>query len=169
MLPPEMHDWESYVARFEEPSFRSATAANGYRRRLRLFLAPPRTQGVAVRIDTDVSGRITGYFIRVEWRRDEQAWVVSDYRRFAVTETDMAALDHLIEVSRLWTFNPEVWTSKDVCVGGGELIMERLTPDGDRVSEANTICTAPKAMLDVAAKMITMADPGDRQVAGWLN
>jgi hypothetical protein len=171
MLPPEAHDLENVARGFGEAPLGPAQASTGYRQRLRLFLWPPRRQRVAIRIDTDLSGRSFGYFVRQEPSGQGHDWEVSERRRFGVSPADLAALDGLVAKSKLWTIYPEYWHLRegDICVDGVEMVMERATAEGYRVSEANAQCTAPASMLAVAAKMVDMADPGDTQVAGWLH
>jgi hypothetical protein len=173
MLPPELHDED--LARNlvlpNEPPLWPAVAADGYQRRSRLSLFPPRAQQVAIRIDTNSSGETIGHVTLVKWQPKGRLHITQD-RTFPVSSADVVALNNLIAESKLWQIYPEYWVntpSGTVCIDGVEMIMERVEQRQYRFSEANAQCTAPLALLRVAAKMIDLAGLGTSNVAGWLH
>jgi hypothetical protein len=174
MLPPELHkeqvDWGKSLELPNEGPIWPPAASEGYQRRLRLFLFPPRPQRVAIRIDTDSSGETKGYVIRV---KDEASggWRVVQEQTFSVKPADLMALNDLIARSKLWQIYPQHWVNTDpntICIDGMQVMMERVQDRQYRYSEANAQCDAPDAMLKVAAKMIDLAGLGSSDVAGWL-
>jgi hypothetical protein len=167
MLPAELQRHERLLEGLGEPPLWSANAVEGRSRRIRLLLVPPRITRVrvAIRIDTTVSGRAVGHWVRRERRHGR--WTTQK-RRFSVRREDLARLDVLIAQSRLWRLYPEYWESEDICVDGVQLIMERATAEGYRFSEANAQCTAPRDYLEVAAQMIDMAGLGRTDAATCL-
>jgi len=170
MLPPEVEDWGALPSGLAEPPLWPRQAMAGYRRRLRLVLSPMVRQRVSIRIDTDASGRTVAHFARLEPSEVARGWEVTETYSRPVPTKALARLDALIGQSKLWEIYPQYWQSPpgEICVDGVEMIMERASAQGYRFSEANTLCTAPSSMLAVAAQMIDIADPGDKQVAGWL-
>jgi hypothetical protein len=168
MLPPQLHDEPNWFRGFGEPPLWTPKAAVGYRQRVRLALFPVLRQEVAVRIDTDASGRTSGSFTRMEWV--ERGWEVAERRRFSVSPARLAALDDAIERAGIWKIQPEFWQTPEgeICVDGVMMIMERVDARGYRFSEANAQCSAPGPMLNLAAQMIALANPSDAKIATWL-
>ena len=174
MLPPELHedeaDWGRSLALPNERPIWLPETAGSYQRRLRLFLFPPRPQRVAIRIDTYSSGETTGHLIHVS-DQPSGGWRVVHEQIFSVRPSDLVALNELIVQSKLWQIYPEHWFDNDpnaACIDGVQVIMERVEDRQYRYSEANAQCTAPDAMLKVAAKMVDLAGLGATEVASWL-
>ena len=171
MLPPNLASEADDLAGFGEPPLWAApAAAAGYRQRLRLVLAGPFRDRVAIRIDTDLAGRSQAHFARQALVHGR--WRITQRRRRDVPAPEVEDLDRKIAGSRLWKIYPEFWQARgsdSVCVDGVYVILERVTAAGYRFSESNAQCTAPSDVLQVAAQMIDMGDPGDARVASWLH
>jgi hypothetical protein len=171
MLPPEVHDPGAFPDGLAEPPLWPSAAMAGYRRRLRLVLSPMVRQRVSIRIDTDATGRTVAHFTRLEPSGEGRVWEITETRGRPVSAAAVARLDALISQSKLWGIYPQYWQypAGEICVDGVEMIMERASTQGYRFSEGNAQCTMPSSVLAVAAQMIDIADPGDRQVASWLH
>lgn len=174
MLPPDMHDVAvlgQVAAQTREAPIWPASAAEGYKRRLRLFILPPSPQRIAIRIDTDSRGETIGHAIRAMGLTSGRGWRVVQKRSFSVTPEDLDALNDLIAQSKLWQIHPQHWVDTDtnsVCVDGVQIVMERVEERQYRFSEANAQCTAPDTMLKVASKMIDLAGLSDSELAALL-
>jgi len=155
---------------FSEPDLSRPQAVEGYRRRLRLYLSPPFRRQVVIRVDTDSSGRGVATFARREPADEGGGWEITETQRRRVSVADLAKLDALVRTSGLWATSPEFWQRLDgaVCLDGMEVTLERATAEGYGISEANLPCYVPQSMLGIAVEMVRIADPGDREVLGWL-
>ncbi len=169
MLPPDLQDDEWEVGLDRTP-FWQPGALDGYSRRLRLTLNPGLIGSrAAIRIDTARNGHVSGYVITQ--RPDSHRHAITVKRHFVPTPEEMARLDALIAQAGIWTIYPEHWvlreTGNNVCIDGVPTVLERLSEEGYRYSEANAQCTAPSGFLKVAAEMIEIAGLGDI-VPTWL-
>jgi hypothetical protein len=171
MLPPGLsvgYVDQDYWQGFGEPSLWQAGDIEGHESRLRLLLGAPHHRSnnrAVIRIDRDADGRAVGRFVRGE-RRSRYEWVITEERRFSVSQAELEQLDALIAQSRLWMMYPEYWApaGDDFCTHQIEMLIERVNAEGYGVSIAST-CAVPQDYLAVARLMIDIADAENL----WIN
>lgn len=174
MLPPELRadieKGQGYgrgLELFGEPALWPQEAAAGYKTRIRLFLFPPRARRIAIRIDEDSQGRVTGHVTRRDYDPDAREWV-RETAWFKVKPADFASLQALIAKSTVWEVYPEFWPFYDVCLDGVGIVMERRTIEGYRYSEGNVQCSIPSSMRAIAEQVVTLAGPDNAYALDWL-
>jgi len=144
-FPPEVQDedWgDSIYQEFGESPLWHKEAPTGFTSRIRVFIFPAYAYSrIAIRIGTRTSGETSGYFALKRPSHNERDPEITERHAFTVTASDLLSLNQLIAESNLWEIYPQHWVREGaVCIGGAQLIMERVTEAGYRYSEGDAIC-----------------------------
>lgn len=161
MLPPGQSDFANAWRGLGEPTFWRDGDLGPYRSRIRVsFVTSLAHNGEAIiRIDRDASGAGHGVLIRGDGHG------VRARRFFQVEREDLERLDALMAQPPLFQQFPEIWEG-GVCIDGVEVVIERLNAEGYRFSEANVVCAAPQAFLDVTREIIRVS--GETTLYEWV-
>lgn len=140
-LPEDLDEYEWAFAHMKHPRLWQPSAADGYRQRLRLVVAPTiMFFKFSVSLDQDQQGQTVGKYVRY----DRRIGAITEERRFNVPAGDMAALDKILAEKKILNDPREFWRRKDdadrICLDGVEVILERVTADGYSFSAANVSC-----------------------------
>lgn len=149
---------------FGEPSLWTLAALGRYRTRIRLTAAGIAQLGGSIRIDEHSNGRVTGHVVMIDRSRGRRGLTRTE-RDFRIARGDFDRLRAQAAEAGLWSSHPQFWRNPDpqvICVGGNELLFERVDAQGHRVAVTNAQCSAPSALLAVAARFFDIA--GERQL-----
>jgi hypothetical protein len=144
-------DWT--FPQFHEAPIWTPAGRSGSMQRIRMFIQGVRIGSWMIRLDQDSSGQWRGYF------REHDGHELLALHRFTVKEADLAELLALIARAKLWSIYPQFYVgdSKEICLDGETVVLEKVDRDGYRYAEGNAQCTLGPAQRAVAAKLLDMA------------
>lgn len=160
MLPPDVASqfYPGLFRAFREPPLWPPEALGRYRSRIRLTAVGIAHLRGSIRIDEHADGRVTGHVVVIDRSRGRRAPSRTE-RGFRISRAAFERLRVQAAEAGLWSSHPQFWEPdpQTICIDGIELLFERADAQGYRLGVTNAQCSAPRALLALAARIFDIA------------